>query len=233
MSSQNRPDRMLTNIKNNKFISCLIVLGVIATALAQFTDSLSSLYSLIFKAGLSESKSMDLTVDAYKATWRSMKVRNLAGNVEKEENLPWMGDIDSELGYVRLETVKLEDGRTEKVLRTRPKQVHDGSIKGWFEWITVPANANANFRAQVGFAYGATKTDGVRFIVFAHYQKDGHEKWHQIAELTKEYTGKLLTIQADLSEFSGRELGIELRVDARNDPTHDWAVWLNPEIIIN
>ncbi len=113
-------------------------------------------------------------------------------------------------------------------LRTHPKWVAEGSIKGWHPWVKIPKNAV--FEAQVGFVNGAAATDGVTFVVYEHHNENGRETWSRIAELRKGYTGSLQTILGDLSRFAGQEVGIELRVDAGPSSGQDWAVWVNPII---
>lgn len=135
-----------------------------------------------------------------------------------------MGPLSDSRGYVRLEKVQLEDGTTRTALRTHPKWVGKGTIKGWHNPILLPTGAR--FEAEVGFAEGAQQSDGVRFMVFVHH--DGG--WVGVVDHRKAYSGNLDPIVVDLSRFEGKEIRIELRVDAGGTAAQDWAVWVNPRI---
>jgi hypothetical protein len=43
----------------------------------------------------------------------------------------------------------MEDGKTYKALRAHPKWVKNGTIKGFFPWVTLPQNAA--FEVATGF----------------------------------------------------------------------------------
>jgi hypothetical protein len=83
----------------------------------------------------------------------------------------------------------------------------------------------------VGFVSGATHTDGVRFQVWAHYMEGGQERWYRVGDFSKPYTGKLTGFRCDLSRFSGQNVAIELRCDAINRSTQDWAAWIDPRVV--
>ena len=89
----------------------------------------------------------------------------------------------------------------------------------------------AAFEADVGFYTGATGTDGVTFWVWEHHKEAGQEVWNPIIQLPKKYTGKLAPIRASLNHLVGKEVGIELRVDAGDSSGQDWAVWVRPRIV--
>ena len=169
-----------------------------------------------------------LTDYSSQAKWVGSELIDASGNGINDEPLPWMGPLDDERGFARLENTPLEDGTTRSALRTHPKWVSNGTIRGYHPWIEIPKNAV--FEAKVEFVRGATRTDGVRFIVFEHHMENGRERWYPIVELYKGYTGGLKTIQADLSQFVGQRVGIELRVDATVSSGQDWAVWVDPVI---
>jgi len=133
-------------------------------------------------------------------------------------------------GFVRLDRLRLENGSYMEALRTHPKWVSNGTIRGWHPWIQMPSNAI--FEAKVGFVYGARRTDGVTFWVFEHHMEGGREVWNPIVMFTKGYTGQLVLVSADLSHLAGQDMQIELRVDAGKSSAQDWAVWVDPVIIV-
>jgi hypothetical protein len=103
-----------------------------------------------------------------------------------------MGNDGGALGFVRSDNnVVMEDGNPwSSVLRTHPKWVDRGTIKGWLAWKTIPAGAH--FQVKVGFLQGALGTDGVTFWVWVHYLTEGFagsiQQWKPVAQLFKKYT---------------------------------------------
>lgn len=145
------------------------------------------------------------------------------------EVLPWMGDSGDSRGFARVTDGTLEDGSERRVLQMHPRWVPNGTIKGWFPFAELPPSAR--FRAGVGFLEGATNTDGVTFQVFAHhYESPTRKVWRRVGLRRKEYTGDIAEITADLSHLAGREVAIELRVDAGDSAGQDWAVWVDPVV---
>ncbi|MBS0155296.1 MAG: hypothetical protein JSS38_11920 [Nitrospira sp.] len=157
-----------------------------------------------------------------------------AHNTTDNANLPWMGNAGDSRGFARSDVnVIMEDGRSwPSVLRTHPKWVDQGTIKGWLAWRPIPTGAH--FQAQVGFLRGALGTDGVTFWVWVHYLIGGFagnvEQWKPVAQHFKKYTQSLDTIDVDLSAYAGQSISIELRVDAGGSSGQDWAAWVNPTI---
>ncbi|NOU11409.1 MAG: hypothetical protein HOO98_15530 [Nitrospira sp.] len=158
-----------------------------------------------------------------------------AHNTADNASLPWMGSEGDSRGFVRSGTnVVMEDGRAwPSVLRTHPKWVNHGTIKGWLAWRPIPAGAH--FQTQVGFLQGAAGTDGVTFWVWVHYLIGGFagnvEQWKPVAQHFKKYSQSLDTIDVDLSAYAGQSISIELRVDAGGSSGQDWAAWVSPTII--
>ncbi len=163
-----------------------------------------------------------------KARWASGQLID-ADNTTNDTSLPWMGSPGDSNGFVRLDDgVVMEDNQTYKVLRTHPKWVNNGTIKGWLPW--VQQMGTGIFRAQVGFLNGATGTDGVTFQVWVHYHVNGVEQWESVLHQQKLYTRQLQEISVDLSKWANQEISIELRVDAGASSVQDWAAWINPRI---
>jgi thiol-activated cytolysin len=162
------------------------------------------------------------------ARWESGQLVG-AHVMQGAERLPWMGDSGDDRGFARVVDGTLEDGSERRVLQMHPKWVSNGTIKGWFPFAELPPSAQ--FRAGVGFLEGATNTDGVTFQVFAHhYESPTRKVWRRVGLLRKGYTGEIETITADLSHLAGREVAIELRVDAGDSAGQDWAVWVDPVV---
>jgi hypothetical protein len=166
---------------------------------------------------------------ANKARWISGELID-ADNAQKAEALPWQGSAGSPSGFARIDTVYMEDDLAYKALRTHPKWVNRGTIKGFFPKTILPKNAR--FEAKVGFVKGAKHTDGVVFQVWEHHYdaKLKKEVWNKIIARTKTYDGKLVSISANLAHLEGQEVAIELRVDAGASSGQDWAAWIEPQI---
>lgn len=168
---------------------------------------------------------------ADKAQWASGQLTD-ADNMTDYTPLAWMGSEADSNGFVRLDNnILMEDGAQYTALRTHPKWVNNGTLKGWMPWLQ--QNGTGVFMAQVGFLSGARATDGVTFQVWVHYHVSGVEHWTNVIHQQKLYTGELLTITADLSSWQNQEIAIELRVDAGASSGQDWAAWINPRIEIS
>ena len=164
------------------------------------------------------------------ARWQGAQLTDDSGNTSNTQSLPWNGNDGDPRGFVRLDSLDLENGTRTVALWTHPMWLDNGTIKGWHPDVVLPTGAH--FESQVGFKRGATSTNGVRFIVFEHHtHTDGHRVWNQVASVHKTYTGELTTIRADLSHLAGTPVGIELRVDAGPTSVQDWAVWVDPRIM--
>ena len=162
------------------------------------------------------------------ARWASGQLVD-SDNTIDNTGLPWMGPDNDSNGFVRLDNgVVMEDGKTYQALRTHPKWVNNGTIKGWLPW--VQQKGTGTFKATVGFLNGAAGTDGVMFQVWIHFHVSGVENWEPVIRQQKGYSGQMLDITADLSKWADQEISIELRVDAGPSSGRDWAAWINPRI---
>lgn len=162
------------------------------------------------------------------ARWESGQLLD-SDNVISNTELAWMGADNDNNGFVRLDNgVVMEDGQSYQALRTHPKWVDNGTIKGWLPWIQ--QKGTGIFKAIVGFLNGAAGTDGVTFQVWIHYHVDGVERWESVVRQQKFYSGQLQEITADLSKWASQEISVELRVDAGPSSGRDWAAWINPRI---
>lgn len=173
---------------------------------------------------------IELSELAHAAQWSSGELVD-ADNTKNGAQLPWQGSDGDSRGFVRLTTMYMEDGRAYQTLRTHPKWVAKGTIKGHFPWKVLPKNAR--FEAKVGFVSGAKHTDGVTFQVWEHHYDDAAKRtvWNKIINRYKAYDGKLTTISASLAHLQGKNVRIELRVDAGASSGQDWAAWVEPRIL--
>lgn len=170
---------------------------------------------------------IDLLDLAEDANWESGRLAG-AHSMANSHDLPFPGDDDDDRGFVRVDSVTMEDGKNARALRTHPKWVENGTIKGWFPRRELPDDAV--FHAEYGFLKGAEHTNGAEFQVWAHYRQNGEKKLVRIARQSKGYTGSRRFFDADLTHLSGKRVGIELRVDTEGPSTQDWAAWVNPRV---
>lgn len=144
-------------------------------------------------------------------------------------DLPWNGPTNDNRGFVRpVSNALCEDSQRYNLLQMHPKWSPNGSIKGYLPAATMPTRAI--FKSKVGFLNGANGTDGVRFQVWVHFIVGGRNVGYRVLNLHKKYTQKMIEVEADLSHLSGKQVRIELRVDAGAGSGRDWAVWADPRI---
>jgi hypothetical protein len=167
---------------------------------------------------------------APQALWTSGLLLDDGHSTTNYTELPWNGSSGDGQGFARLEVMPLENGTTDAALMTHPMWVGSGTIKGFLPW--VPLTGSPAFEAEVGYREGAISTDGVTFMVWEHHVENGGEVWNLVAQLQKTYTGQLAPIRVDLSHLVGKEVGLELRVDAGPSSGQDWAVWVRPRIVM-
>ena len=148
--------------------------------------------------------------------------------------LTWPGDPANASGFARTDVIGLEDGKAAvSALRTHPKMVANGTISGLFPWFKL--NQGAYFEAQVGFVQRDDSfTDGVTFKVYEYHADDlkGIVTRSLLGTTRKRFDGKLASLHYDLSSLAGKQVRIELRVEAGPTATDDWAVWVDPKIIM-
>lgn len=178
---------------------------------------------------VSAEQTISLIEQARGARWVGAQLvdeHNGTGDVQ----LPWNGSDGDANGFVRADGIALEDGqRYPQVLRTHPKWVDRGTIKGWLPWFLLPPGSR--FEADVGFVQGAAKTDGVTFWVWIHDRMTGREQWKPVVKHFKRYDGRPARVTADLSRYGGQQISVELRVDSGPTSGQDWAAWAAPRII--
>jgi hypothetical protein len=173
---------------------------------------------------------IDVLELAPQGNWQGARLTDASGNATDGDNIPFNGNDGDARGFVILsDAIPLEDGTVRRALRTHPKWVEQGTIKGWLPGQTLPPQAR--FEAEIGFVAGATGTDGAYFIIFEHHSENGQHVWNEVMRVHKGYTGSLQYVAADLSHLAGQEVGLEIRVDAGPSAGQDWAAWISPTIL--
>jgi hypothetical protein len=146
--------------------------------------------------------------------------------------LPFPGDPSDSRGFARyVYNARLEDGSAwSRVLETHPQWVSGGWIMGVYPQQTVPSNTQLTVR--VGFLYGATGTDGVRFeVYFDEYRGTGAApQRHIILRKVATLDGSLDLVTADLDPVAGKRGNFILYVHALQTSNRDWAVWAEARI---
>ncbi len=125
---------------------------------------------------------------------------------------------------------KVEDGSTpSKVLETHPMWIDDGVISGRYPAYTV--QAGERFLAKIGFLAKADGTCGVGNALFqVNYREGG--TLHPLGSWTKSCDGTLQNINLDLSALVGHTVEFVLAVAANGSSAQDWAVWINPRVVV-
>jgi hypothetical protein len=162
------------------------------------------------------------------ATWTSGEVLP-NGTDDKTQTLPWMGSDADEKGFVIGSSALMEDNATYYALRMHPMWVNYGMVQG-----IIPLNikGNGTFKAKVGFLNGASNSDGVTFIVNVYSKVNNAQVCTTVATKNKRYSGALIDITADLTQYANQDIQLELRVEAGASSGQDWAAWVNPVIDI-
>lgn len=128
-------------------------------------------------------------------------------------------------GFATVMTRTLEDGNTyAQVLEMRPKQSSLGYIVGKYA-VPLTVAPGAQFRAHVGFLKDATQGS----VTFRVWFKSATTT-QRLDERTKNYDGTLPEIVIDLTNYAGQSGEFWLMVLAGDNPTGDFAVWVNPRI---
>lgn len=125
---------------------------------------------------------------------------------------------------------KVEDGSTPaKILETHPKWVDDGIISGRYPPYTV--QAGERFLAKIGFLAMPDGSCGVGNAVFqVNYREGG--TLHPLGSWSESCEGVLTSINIDLSSLVGHTVEFVLAVAANGSSNQDWAVWINPRVVV-
>jgi hypothetical protein len=159
-------------------------------------------------------KSYDCYVNAKLAKWRSS-----AGK------LSFSGSRNNPKGFVRqISRGKLNSGNAAiSLIQTNPQRKSGGWIDAHYPLMIL--SDKMRFKSVVGFLQGANRTKGAIFQV---YIKENN-KYHRVAN-NKVSSKKYVSIDADLSAWSGKKVQLVLRVKSGQNYDQDWAVWVKPRL---
>ncbi len=208
---------MKTFVLSNKRSHLFLFMGILFIAL------------LVNLPGQVSSKEVyDLIKEARSATWVN---KPLPLNVVPTTTKVRFSDLRNEKkGSVRyVNNAALEDGNkySRNILQTHPEWKKGGLIIGYFHNVNIPANAK--FSGKVGFRKEATGSDGATFEVSVYNLAT--KRGRRLIQYHAKYDGKMNEISADLKPYANQKLRIELRVNAGNSSTKDWAVWEKASIV--
>ena len=145
-------------------------------------------------------------------------------------DLPCPGsDTDPEGFVIKLDSPKLEDGRTENepALFTHPEWINNGVISGQFpEFEIQPGD---EFHAVIGCLFNGLACD-VRMQL--NYREDGGPL-QNIIQWDEVYDGEFSSVEVDLSSIEGKTVELILAVISNGPSNQDWAFWLAPRIVGN
>ena len=139
--------------------------------------------------------------------------------------LPFPGSGNDKRGFVRLlSRGRLNTGNSAiSLLQMHPQWKTNGWVDGHYPLMTL--SNNLRFKSVVGFLQGASPSDGATFQV---YIKENN-RYYRVAS-NRVTSKKYVTIDADLSRWSGKKVQLVLRVLAGKTSEKDWAVWVKPRL---
>ncbi len=212
-----KEEHMKTSVLSSKALFLFLFIGIVILA-----------FSIHLHSQAASNEVYNFIRVARSATWVNKPLP--LGTVPTVTKLNFNDLKNDNKGSARyVNNVELEDGQKypRSVLQTQPEYKTGGLVIGYFHNVNIPANAK--FSAKVGFRKEATSTDGATFEVSVYNiaTKRGRRLIRHLAK----YDRKLDEITADLKDYSGQKLRIELRVNAGNSFAQDWAVWQEAKII--
>ena len=136
-------------------------------------------------------------------------------------------DSDAEGFVVKLNSPKLEDGRTENepALFTHPEWVNNGVISGTFPAFDV--EEGDEFHAVIGCLFDAVACD---VTLQLNYKQDGGVLT-PLREWEESYDGEFRIVEVDLSSLAGSSVEFALAVLSDGAFNEDQVFWLAPRII--
>jgi len=141
--------------------------------------------------------------------------------------IPWGNNNSNGAGYIT--TGNLENNQSYTSLFTHPDSGDASShfINSTFSNVIIPNNVvDIQFTAKVGFASGASGTDGVTFNVYVIRDTQSA----LLCTKTKTYDGTLATITGNLSGYQGQNITLMLQVLPGTTVFSDWACWTEAKI---
>lgn len=147
-----------------------------------------------------------------------------------EDNIDCPSEEDLDAGFVQfIDQPRLGDGITydEPSILTYPDHGRRGYMVGRYPNIKI--EDGYHFRATIGCQFGAENCD-VRYTLRVFEPSFGHTTLGQWREI---YDGLYYPIDVDLSDFAGMEVSIVLSVIAQDDARENFALWLDPRIVLD
>ncbi len=136
-------------------------------------------------------------------------------------------DSDPEGFVLKLDTPRLEDGRTENepALFTHPQWVNNGVISGKFPAFDV--KPGDEFHSVIGCLFNGVACDVTMQL---NYRENGGDL-RLLREWDETYDGEFRIVEVDLSSVAGSSVEFVLAVQSNGGFNQDWAFWLSPRII--
>jgi hypothetical protein len=165
----------------------------------------------------------DFLAEAPQADWKSGEGDTLNTDVT------FGGDDDRPQGTAKFkEGVQLENGSISgKLLLTRPKQVTDGVIAGFFPEYQV--ENGDRLIARIGFLADANGECVVGRAVFQIAYKEG-DTIYSLGEWRKNCDATLMPVNLNLGGLEGKQVQFIFLVKSDGPSEDDWAIWNSPRI---
>jgi hypothetical protein len=166
------------------------------------------------------SSGYDLHTRAPQATWMSGAGAITFGGPDTDPN-----------GFAMYKNgQKVEGGSTPtKVLELHPQWVDNGVITGLYPAYTVVSGEH--FKATIGFLALSDGSCGTGNAIFqVNYKESG--TLHPLGSWTHACNGSLVDIDIPLTSIAGHNVQFALAVMANGSAGQDWAVFINPRVLI-
>jgi len=165
----------------------------------------------------------DFLAEAPQAEWKSGAGDTLNTDVT------FGGADDRPEGAAKFkEGVQLENGSISgKLLLTRPKQVTDGVIAGFFPEYQV--EDGDRLIARIGFLADANGECVVGRVVFQIAYKEG-DTIYSLGEWRKNCDATLMPVNLNLGGLKGKQVQFIFLVKSDGPSEDDWAIWNSPRI---
>lgn len=162
-----------------------------------------------------------VTVDQYDFYGQAAKAQWRSGSGV----LPCPGSASDARGFVRtLPKGTLHAGNAAvQLLQTHPQWVEKGYIAGFYPSMVLAPQVH--FKSVIGFLKGASNSDGATFTVQV-YENGRYNRVFRRTLGPERYA----SVDVDLSRWAGKKINLIMRVDAGNNSTQDWAVWVKPRL---
>jgi hypothetical protein len=165
----------------------------------------------------------DFLAEASQADWKSGEGDTL------DTDVTFGGEDDNPDGVAKFkEGVQLENGSISgKLLLTRPKQVTDGVIAGFFPEYQV--ENGDRLIARIGFLADANGECVVGRVIFQIAYKEG-DTIYSLGEWRKNCDATLMPVNINLGGLEGKQVQFIFLVRSDGSFEYDQAIWNSPRI---